>query len=80
MVTAEYERPGGRDGQQLLVELAARTAAAAVDTEMWQAWLADPDTRRRFGALVYRRGHDHCSGCGAEFVRRGVLGVAECLR
>ena len=47
MVTAEYERPGGRDGQQLLVELAARTAAAAVDTGMWQAWLADPDTRRR---------------------------------
>ena len=61
MVTAEYERPGGRDGQQLLVELAARTAAAAVDTGMWQAWLADPDTRRRFGALVYRRGHDHCA-------------------
>ena len=61
MVTAEYERPGARDGQQLLVELAARTAAAAVDTGMWQAWLADPDTRRRFGALVYRRGDDHCA-------------------
>ncbi len=58
---AEYERPGGRDGQQLLVELAARSAAAAMDTGMWQAWLADPDTRRRFGALVYRRGDDHCA-------------------
>ena len=61
MVTAEYERPGGWDGQQLFVELAARTAAAAVDTGMWQAWLADPDTRRRFGALVYRRCDDHCA-------------------
>jgi hypothetical protein len=43
------------------VELAARAAAAEVDAGMWQAWLADPDTRRRFEALVYRRGPDQCA-------------------
>ena len=48
-------------GQQPLTGLAARAAAAAVDAAMWQAWLVDPDTRRRFETLVYRRGHDHCA-------------------
>ena len=48
-------------GQQPLVELTARAAAAEVDAGMWQAWLADPDTRRRFEALVYRRGPDQCA-------------------
>ena len=48
-------------GQQPLMGLATRAAAAAVDAEMWQAWLADLDTRRRFETLVYRRGHDHCA-------------------
>ena len=28
---------------------------------MWQAWLTDPDTRRRFEALAYRRGPDQCA-------------------
>jgi len=49
-----------------LAELAAPIAAAEVDTAMWQAWLADPDTRRRYEALVYRRGPDRCAyWCGA---------------
>ena len=48
-------------GQQPLMGLATRAAAAAVDAEMWQAWLADLDTRRRFETLMYRRGHDHCA-------------------
>ena len=60
-MTAEYERRPGRDGQQPLVELAARATAAEVDAGTWQAWLADPDTRRRFEALVYRRGPDQCA-------------------
>lgn len=60
-MTAEYDRRTGRDGQQLLVELAARAAVAEVDAGMWQAWLVDPETRRRFEALVYRRGPDQCS-------------------
>ena len=42
------------------MELTARAAAAEVDAGIWQAWLADPDTRRRFEALVYRRGPDQC--------------------
>jgi len=48
-------------GQQPLVELTARAAAAEVDAGMWLAWLADPDMRRRFEALVYRRGPDQCA-------------------
>jgi len=51
----------GRSGQQLLVELGPRAAAAEVDAGMWQAWLAEPDTRRRFEALVYRRGPEQCA-------------------
>jgi hypothetical protein len=47
-------------GQVPLLELAAPVTAAAVDVAMWQAWLADPDTLRRFEALVYRRG-DGCA-------------------
>jgi hypothetical protein len=61
VVTAEYELRPSRDSQQPLVELAARAAAAEVDAATWQAWLADPDTRRRFQALVYRRGPDQCA-------------------
>jgi hypothetical protein len=54
--------PGTAQGGQVpLVELAAPIAAAEVDAAMWQAWLADPDTRRRFDALVYRRGPDRCA-------------------
>ena len=48
-------------GQVPLVELAAPVAAAEVDAAMWQAWLADPDTRRRYEALVYRRGPGQCA-------------------
>ena len=44
-----------------LVELAAPVTPAQVDAAMWQAWLADPDTRRRFEALVYRRGPGQCA-------------------
>jgi hypothetical protein len=44
-----------------LLELAAPVTAAEVNAVMWQAWLADPDTRRRFEALVYRRGPDRCA-------------------
>jgi hypothetical protein len=44
-----------------LVELATPIAAAGVDAAMWQAWLDDPDTRRRFDALVYRRGPGQCA-------------------
>jgi hypothetical protein len=50
-----------RGGQVPLVELATPVTAAEVDAVMWQAWLADPDTRRRFEALVYRRGPDQCA-------------------
>jgi HNH endonuclease len=56
---AAWRSPSG--GQQPLVELTARAAAAEVDAAIWQAWLADPDTRRRFEALVYRRGPDQCA-------------------
>jgi hypothetical protein len=41
--------------------LPAQAAAAEVDTAMWRAWLADPDTRRRHEALVYRRGPGQCA-------------------
>ena len=38
------------------MEFTTPITAAEVDVVMWRAWLADPDTRRRFEALVYRRG------------------------
>jgi hypothetical protein len=44
-----------------LVELAAPIAAAEVDAAMWQAWLADPETRQRHEALVCRQGPDQCA-------------------
>ena len=50
-----------RDGQQLLVTSPARAIAARIDPELWLAWLADPDTRRRYEALVYRRGPGRCA-------------------
>jgi hypothetical protein len=50
----------GQGTQPPLMELAARAAAQA-GAEMWRAWLADPDTRRRFEALVYRQGPDQCA-------------------
>ena len=61
MVTAQYAPQTARGGQVPLVEFAAPITAAEVDVAMWQAWLADPDTRRRFEALVYRRGPDRCA-------------------
>ena len=42
------------------MEFTTPITAAEVDVVMWRAWLADPDTRRRFEALVYRRG-DGCA-------------------
>jgi len=50
-----------RDGQQLLVTSPARAIATRIDPELWLAWLADPDTRRRYEALVYRRGPGQCA-------------------
>ena len=50
-----------RDGQQLLVTSPARAIAARIDPGLWLAWLADPDTRRRYEALVYRRGPGRCA-------------------
>ena len=50
-----------RDGQQLLVTSPARAIAARIGPELWLAWLADPDTRRRHEALVYRRGPGQCA-------------------
>jgi hypothetical protein len=44
-----------------LVELAAPVTAAEVNAVMWQAWLADSETRRRWEALVYWRGPDRCA-------------------
>lgn len=35
--------------------------AAEVSPELWQAWLDDLDTRRRFEALVHRRDSDQCA-------------------
>jgi HNH endonuclease len=48
-------------GQVPLVELAVPIAAAEAGAVVWQTWLADPDTRRRFEALVHRRGPDRCA-------------------
>ena len=54
-------RPELTDRQMPLVELAAPIAAAEVDAAMWQAWLADLDTWRRYEALVYRLGPGRCA-------------------
>ena len=48
-------------GQQPLVELAAPAMPAEADPAMWQAWLTDPDTRRRSEAMVCRRGPGECA-------------------
>jgi HNH endonuclease len=50
-----------RGGEQLLMQLPGLAVAAEVSAEQWQAWLADPDTRRRHEALVYRRGPGRCA-------------------
>ena len=50
-----------RDGQQLLVTSPARAIAAKIAPKLWLAWLTDPDTRRRYEALVYRRGPGQCA-------------------
>ena len=51
-----------QDGQRPLLELAALSAASAqADAGMWLTWLADEDTRRRYEALVYRRGAEQCA-------------------
>ena len=50
-----------RDGQQTLVTSPARAVAARIDPELWLAWLADPDTQRRYEALVYRQGPKQCA-------------------
>jgi hypothetical protein len=50
-----------RDGQQIFVTSPARAIAARIDPGLWLAWLADPDTRRRYEALVYRRGPGQCA-------------------
>jgi hypothetical protein len=49
-VTAVPARWGGPTRQEPLLELATTVAAAVVDAVMWEAWLADPDTRSRFEA------------------------------
>jgi len=61
VTTTPYKPLAGHDGQRPLLELAAPIAAAEVDAAMWQAWLADPGTRRRHEALVYRRGPGQCA-------------------
>ena len=49
-------------GQAPLLELAALSAVTAqADAGMWLTWLADEDTRRRYEALVYRRGPERCA-------------------
>jgi hypothetical protein len=60
-VTARYAPQVNCGGQVPLVELAAPIATAGIDAATWQAWLADPDTLRRFESLVYRRGPDQCA-------------------
>ena len=57
------DRPlAGQDGQRPLLELAALCAATGQpDAGMWLTWLADEDTRRRYEALVYRRGPGQCA-------------------
>jgi hypothetical protein len=54
--------PGG-PSQQALTGLAGATTIAArvADAGLWRAWLADPDTRARFGALTYWRGPEECA-------------------
>ena len=51
----------GRGRQPPLVELEAPIAAAGPDAVIWQAWLDDLDTLRRFEALIYCRGPDQCA-------------------
>ena len=60
-MTAHYVPQTAQDGQVPLVEFAAPIAAAGVDAAMWQAWLDDPDTLRRFEARMYWRGPDRCA-------------------
>ena len=57
------DRPlADQDGQAPLLELAALSAVTAqADAGMWLTWLADEDTRRRYEALVYRRGPEQCA-------------------
>ena len=47
--------------QQPLVEFPTSADVAQADAEMWQAWLTDQETRRRFETLVYRRGEGRCA-------------------
>jgi hypothetical protein len=47
--------------QAALVELATVDMGSGVDAAMWRTWLADPDTHRRFSALVHGRGPDECA-------------------
>ena len=63
-------RPGGpairvgdidHGDQQPLVEFPTSADVAQADAEMWQAWLTDQETRRRFETLVYRRGEGRCA-------------------
>jgi hypothetical protein len=49
------------DGEQLLMQLPGRVTTAEVSAEQWQAWLTDPDTHRRYEALVHRRGPEQCA-------------------
>jgi hypothetical protein len=60
-MTAQYAPWAVEGAQAALLELPAPIAANGVDAATWQAWLDDPDTRRRFDALVYRRGPDQCA-------------------
>lgn len=66
----------------LIADLAVAAAAAPPDAAAWQAWLADEVTRRRFAALVYRRGPGRCvywlgaiSSTGHGKSRAGALGL-----
>lgn len=47
--------------QQPLMKIAAPVVTAEANPALWQAWLTDPDTRRRFEAMVYRRGPGECA-------------------
>ncbi len=60
-MTAPTAPLAGQGEQQQLVDVGGQAMTAEVDTATWQAWLADTDTRRRFEALVYRRGPGQCA-------------------
>ena len=61
-VTTRNRPLADQDGQRPLLELAALSAASSqADAGMWLTWLADEDTRRRYEALVYRRGAEQCA-------------------